>query len=142
MAMQKEEGKFKKDFSEHIENFYNGYCKVTHGNQYQAGIPDCLIQSTGGLFTLVELKFWNVFARPADFHAMQNLMKGAQISVIKHQIWKRNGPCLLVAQLGYELDNCCICYKDKINVVPWKHLAKLLAISSDFDTVLNHVIPN
>ncbi len=139
--MKREEGKFKKEFCEHIKSQYGTWAKVTHGNQFQSGLPDCLFQSDG-MFSLVEMKFWDQVAPPKDFHQMHNLLKGAQVNVIKHQIWKRRGPCLLVAQIGNDLDNCCVCYKDKINIMPWKHLAKVLAISTDFDTVLNHVIPN
>jgi hypothetical protein len=140
--MNREEGKFKRDFCEYVETVYGAWCKITHGNQYQSGMPDVCIQSTAKLFSLMEMKFWANVGLPKDFQCMHKLMKGAQINVIKHQIWKRNGPCLLVAVIGNDLDMCCVNYKDKIKILPWKHVAKLVAISSDFDTVLTHVIYN
>lgn len=139
--MKAEEGKFKKKFCDYTET-YGAWAKVTHGNQYQAGLPDVLIVAAKKMITLVECKFWCNANPPKDAHDIQNLLKGAQVGVIKHQLWKRDAACLIVAVIGNDLDNCAVCYQDRFNIVPWKHLAKLLAISTDFDTVLNHVLPN
>jgi len=139
--MKAEEIKFKKKFNEYAET-YGAWTKVTHGNQYCAGLPDTIIVSTKKLTSFVEAKFWSNANPPKDFHDVQCLLKGAQVNVIKHQMWPRDAACLIVAVIGNDLDNCAVCYKDRFTIVPWKHVAKLLAISTDFDTVLNHVFPN
>ena len=139
--MKQEEGKFKKKFCDHAET-YGAWCKITHGNQYQAGLPDCIIVATKKLTSLVEMKFWGNAHKPKNAHDIQNMLKGAQVGVVKHQLWKRDCACLIVAVIGNDLDNCAVCYQDRFNIVPWRHLAKLLAISTDFDTVLNHVFPD
>jgi hypothetical protein len=139
--MKLEEGKFKKKIKEEIEK-YDAFVQVTHGNIYQAGFPDMHITAKTGLLSWVELKFWGGVNLPKEFQSLHSQMHGAQINVIKHQMWKRNAACLLVSQIGMDLDNCAVCYKDKFNIMPWKHLAKLLAISSDFNTVLTHAIPH
>lgn len=139
--MKLEEIKFKKKFNEYAET-YGAWTKVTHGNQYCAGLPDTIISSCKKLTTFVESKFWGGAHPPQDARAIQNLLKGPQVAVIKHQLWKRDQACLIVAVIGNDLDNCAVCYQDQFNIVPWKFLAKLLAISTDFDTVLTHVFPN
>lgn len=139
--MKLEENKFKKKFCDYAETF-GAWAKITHGNMYQAGLPDTIIAATKKLTTFVEFKFWGNVNPPKDAHAIQNLLKGPQVNVIKHQLWKRDNACLIVAVVGNDLDNCAVCYQDRFNIIPWKHLAKLLAISTDFDTVLTHVFPN
>lgn len=139
--MKMEEGKFKKLLKEELEK-YDAHVMVTHGNLFQAGLPDMHIVSKPGMITWCELKFWGGAKLPQEFQSLHGQMKGAQINVIKHQMWKRNAACLLVSQIGIDLDSCAVCYKDKFNILPWKHLAKLLAISSDFGSVLNHAIPH
>ena len=139
--MKMEEGKFKKELVKELE-MYDAYVKVTHGNQYQSGLPDIHITAKTGMLTWVECKFWGGVNLPKEFHSLHSQMHGAQINVIKHQMWKRNAGVLLVSQIGNNLDMCAVCYKDRFNIVPWKHLAKLLAISTTFTTVLDHVIPH
>ncbi len=139
--MKAEEIKFKKKFCEYAEAF-GAWKHHTHGNMYSAGLPDTMIVSNRKLTTFVEFKFWDNVNPPKDAHAIQNLLKGPQVNVIKHTLWKRDAACLIVAVIGNALDNCAVCYQDRFTIVPWKHLAKLLAISTDFDTVLTHVLPN
>lgn len=138
--MKLEEGKFKKLFVAELQK-YDAHCHTTHGNMYCAGLPDLHIVARTGMLTWVELKFWGHVTPPKEFQSLHSQMKGAQIGVIKHQMWRRNAACLLVSQIGMDLDNCAVSYKDNLNIMPWKHLAKLLAISSDFTTVLTHAIP-
>lgn len=138
--MKLEEGKFKKLFVAELQK-YDAHCHTTHGNMYCAGLPDLHIVARSGMLSWVELKFWGGVNPPKEFQSLHGQMKGAQIGVIKHQMWRRNSACLLVSQIGNDLEACAVCYKDTFNIMPWKHLAKLLAISSDFGTVLTHAIP-
>ncbi len=139
--MKHEEGVFKKKFCEYAQTF-GAWAHHTHGNQYSAGLPDTLIAANKKLHTFTEFKFWGNVNAPKDAHAIQALLKGPQVNVIKHQLWKRDQACLIIAVIGNDLDNCAVCYQDKFNIIPWKHVAKVLAISTEFDTVLNHVFPH
>jgi hypothetical protein len=121
-----DEHSFQKEFKKEVER-YGGHIPSLVASMFMAGMPDLLITSTTGFTYYTELKFWRNKGDPADCHAMQSLLRGPQIAVIKHTLWKRNALCPIIAQLCCDMDRVCVNYKDKIFFANWKTLAKLMA---------------
>jgi hypothetical protein len=65
---------------------------------FMAGMPDCLCVSRHGVLTLIEFKVWRGKLPPKSRHEIEGLLKGPQIGVIKHKLWKRQAPCAMIVQ--------------------------------------------
>lgn len=126
------------DFTKHLIagiKKWNAYVIHQSGGMFQAGQPDLRITNdqgptiTPGIgFTIfAELKMWRNKAMPQSAAQIINLLEGPQICVIKHELWKRNAFCPVIAQVATNLRVCYAAYKDKITVTDFDSIAKGLA---------------
>lgn len=121
-----DEHSFQKAFKAELEK-WNVHCPSLVASMFMAGMPDMLLNNKLGYTFYIENKFWRNSNPPKDAHAIQNLLKGPQIAVIKHTLWKRGIMCPIVAQIENDPDMAAICYKDMMKIYPWREFAKFLA---------------
>ena len=121
--MKAEEGKFKKEFGSLLE-MLGCHVHITHGNQYQAGMPDMHITSRYGYFLFIECKFWSNVNFPSKAEQVIAQLKGAQINVITNEHWKRNASSLIASVIGINTDIVAVCYKDRLTLVRECDLAR------------------
>ena len=133
-----EETKYQSQFKDKVE-LHGGMATSLSGGLFMAGMPDLLCVSKSGALLLIENKFWRKPKRPENFHDLQSQLKGPQIAVIKHKLWKRSAPCLLVTQLQANLTLVYVNYKDQWTVIDWEKLAKLVADMSTTHALLHEL---
>ena len=121
-----DEHSFQRALKAEVER-WGGHIPSLVASMYMAGMPDLVVNTTEGFTYYAELKFWRNKDDPKDAHSMQSLLRGPQIQVIKHTLWKRHILCPIIAQLAYDMDRVCINYKDRIVLANWKSIAKLMA---------------
>ena len=121
-----DETKYQKTFKDKVES-YGGMATSLSGGLFMAGMPDLLCVSKNGALLLIENKVWRKPKPPENFHDLQSQLHGPQIAVIKHRLWKRSAPCLLVTQLQSNLAVVYVNYKDRLCVAHWEALAKQVA---------------
>lgn len=136
--MEHEENNFRKEFKFHAEA-YGAYAKVTHGNMFQAGLPDLMIWSKTGLGMCAELKYWENAGLPKTAACLHKLLKRTQPLVVKKELWGRDAHCLVIAVLNHNKNLCAIAYKDQMAITDWRVVAKLMAEAVSFTTVLQYV---
>lgn len=133
-----EEAHYQKLFKDCVE-YHGGMATSLSGSLFMAGMPDLLCVSKYGAIILIENKFWSKPKYPENFHQLQDQLRGPQIAVIKHKLWKRSTPCLLVTQIGFNRDIVYINYKTAVSPQPWKEFAKLVADTFTPDTLLEQL---
>jgi hypothetical protein len=94
---------------------------------FTAGQPDTTVVTRQGAVLFVEFKIWRMTGPPQNKQAVENLLKGPQIAVIKHRLWKYGATCVIVAQLHNNIDKCAYTDGTYFDVVEWKTLAKSLS---------------
>jgi hypothetical protein len=130
-----DETQYTKLFKDAIEA-HGGMATSLAGGVFMAGMPDVLCVSRFGAIILVENKFWRKAKHPENFHELQAQLKGPQIAVIKHKLWKLSAPCLLVTQLELDKDLVYVNYKNNISLYKWRDLAKSIASTHTSDELL------
>jgi hypothetical protein len=96
------------------------------GNIYLSGHPDLIIVSVHGATMFVELKLFRLVQMPTR-ETMLALLKGPQINVITKQLWLRNAPCLLVAEIVAKPDTLCIVSRHHLSFDTKHNFVKLMA---------------
>jgi hypothetical protein len=132
-----DEHSFQRFFKEELEK-WNGHCPSLVASMFMAGMPDLIINTSKGYTYYTELKFWRNKNPPSNSQQIQALLRGPQIAVIKHTLWKRSIACPIIAQLQYDMDTCAVAYKDKFLLANVKTMAKIMALLSSkeqFDTL-------
>lgn len=130
-----DEHSFQKAFKLELEK-WNVHCPSLVASMFMAGMPDLILNTAKGYTYYIELKYWRNVKAPQSFHDIQGLLKGPQIAVIKHTLWKRGIVCPIIAQNGIDNEWCFMVYKDQMKVYPWKELCKCLAACSSKDDFL------
>lgn len=121
-----DEHSYQKAFKELVQA-HGGTAVSLAGSVFMAGMPDLMCVSTDGAICLIENKFWSKRTDPEDFHALQKQFHGSQVARIKHDLWKKQAPVILVTQIIRNLDTVYINYKTDVYCTPWKRLAKNVA---------------
>lgn len=102
------------------------YIKPITGSVFMSGQPDLEIVSRYGAIIKVELKLHRLVSLPTR-DSMIKLLKGPQVNVITRQLWGRNAPCLLIAEIAAVKDKLCIVTKDKLMFDTIHNSVKLIA---------------
>jgi hypothetical protein len=122
------EHKFQDVFLTYLRNTTKCYAHCNTASTLSAGQPDITICNDNGFVWYVENKVWRNKSLPTAPSQVQDLLKGPQVNVIKHQLWRRNAPCIVVAQIGLVPDNVAICYKDKLFFMRWKDMIAAFSV--------------
>jgi hypothetical protein len=120
------ESNFSKKFRQTLEA-YGCYSPCITGNMYTAGQPDTTVVNRQGAVFFIEFKIWRMMGPPQNKQAVENLLKGPQIAVIKHKLWKYGATCVIIAQLHNNLELCGYTDGTSFAVTKWKELAESLS---------------
>jgi len=85
------------------------------GSMYIAGQPDIEVVNKNGAIIKIELKVYRDTILPTSERVI-NLLRGPQVNTITRQLWGRNAPCLLVAEIAYNPGVLAIVYKTQMTL--------------------------
>ena len=105
---------------------HGAYVNSVVGTFYNAGQPDLDVTSIHGAGIKVELKLYRAINTPSR-DAIIALLRGPQINVITKQLWGRNAPCLIIAEIVAVPGTLCIVSKHTMSVDKTENTIKRLA---------------
>lgn len=134
-----DEAQFKKHVKEQAVR-YGSYCASLVAGTMMAGQPDALFYNRRGAIIAIESKIWRNKSLPTA-EGVTNLLKGAQVGVIKHQLWPRKACVVIAARLDgmSKLDECAVVWREHIHFCKVDSLVRLIANVDTSNSLLNYL---
>ena len=119
------ENAFSESFKQQLR-LHGAYATSVIGTLYASGQPDIDCSSIYGQNTKIELKVYRGLELPSRDTVIK-LLRGPQVNVICHQMWKRKVSCIVIAQIGAKPDTCAVVSNSRISFDIIENVAKVVA---------------